>query len=742
MTDSAQHRQFVHEQATVNTLYVRLDELRTSTAELLREVRASESTGTHQSRAERDAFAALYESRLAQLMGVEDRLVFGRLDMASAESLYVGRLGLSTNADERLLVDWRAPAARAFYAATAASPEGVARRRHVTVRARDVVALEDDVLDFAALESLGLTDLHGEGALMAAVSATRTGRMGDIVSTIQAEQDAVIRDSADGFMVVQGGPGTGKTAVSLHRAAYLLYTHRERLAASGVLVVGPSRGFMRYIEHVLPSLGETGTVMLTPGELVPDVTATTHDVDETAVVKGDLRMVEVLRRAVDRYQEMPATGLECKYSDVRLRVSAKALESARRSALHASPQHNVARATFLTTVLNHLVDAYSKAMSTVWDPQERPEVLADLRSDRLIARQLNRLWLPLTPQLVLSGLFALPERLDAAAPDLSESERMALWRDPDQQWTVEDVPLLDEIADLIGEATDELAPARRGAEERYAQEVLEMLGADGTVSASELSARFRESGPVLSVADRAVADRQWTYGHVVVDEAQELSPMAWRTVLKRIPSKSVTAVGDVAQGRSASAATTWSDALGQLLGDRFRVHELTVNYRSPARVMEVARAFARAHGLPVTESSSVREGDRDPVLTHCDDVCSGAVAAAVAAVAENREARVALVVPQAHLAEVVAAAHAEPGLPDVGEGPAAVDHEVAVMTAPEAKGLEFDVVVLAEPAVMVEESRRGAADVYVALTRATQWVQVVHSESLPMGFEEVASAVR
>src|SRR6476620_4876203 len=259
------------EQGYVDTLYHRLDTLRARTAAELAAVRRAGPSGTHQNRSERDSFATLHEIRLAQLEAVEDRLAFGRVDLRDGSRRYIGRIGLSDDEQTQLLVDWRAPAARGFYQATAAAPGDVVRRRHLATRGRKVTGLEDEALDLAALDATQRSTLTGEGALLAAVGAARTGRMGDIVATIQAEQDRIIRSDLTGVLVVQGGPGTGKTAVALHRAAYLLYTYRELLGRSGVLVVGPNSLFLRYIEQVLPSLGETGLVMSTPGALYPGI---------------------------------------------------------------------------------------------------------------------------------------------------------------------------------------------------------------------------------------------------------------------------------------------------------------------------------------------------------------------------------------------------------------------------------------------------------------------------------------
>src|SRR5690242_4565749 len=288
-------------------LYGRLDELRERAAGRLAGVLRQQG-GTHQARTEREVFSLQYSQQIAQLDAAENRLCFGRLDFTGGERRYIGRIGIHADSDDyqQLLMDWRADAARPFYLATAMSPENVRRRRHIETRDRVVTSLDDEILDLASADPDRRDGLTGEAALLAAMTASRTGRMSDIVETIQAEQDRIIRSPLPGVLVVQGGPGTGKTAVALHRAAYLLYTHRDRIARSGVLVVGPSPVFLRYIEQVLPSLGETGVVLSTPGRLYPGVEATAPETPTVAALKGDLRMAKVVRAAVRDRQRVPA----------------------------------------------------------------------------------------------------------------------------------------------------------------------------------------------------------------------------------------------------------------------------------------------------------------------------------------------------------------------------------------------------------------------------------------------------
>ncbi|MGH3792783.1 MAG: HelD family protein, partial [Pseudonocardiaceae bacterium] len=349
------------EQDYLTLLYQHLDQRRRYTAGRLAEVLKSPTTGTPQALSERDAAAAMYAEQLATLDGVEQGLCFGRLDLDQAsdgeDRRYIGRLGLLDEQREYLplLIDWRAPAARPFYTATAARPEGVHRRRHIRTRSRTVLAIDDEVLDLdgAGQEPTG-TSLTSEAALMAALTASRTGRMSDIVATIQTEQDRIIRATPQGVLVVQGGPGTGKTAVALHRAAYLLYTHRRQLAKRGVLVVGPNSTFLRYIGHVLPSLGETSVLLCTVAQLHPGLHARGVEPDETAAVKGRLEMVKVVAAAIRDRQQVPAEPLELLVDAQPIRLNQQVCLPARTRARRSRRPHNEAKRIFHQEVVTAL----------------------------------------------------------------------------------------------------------------------------------------------------------------------------------------------------------------------------------------------------------------------------------------------------------------------------------------------------------------------------------------------------
>lgn len=733
----------VVEQHAVERLYGRLDELRRRTAADLAQVRRTVATGTHQSRSERDAFAVLYESRLSQLWAVEDRLCFGRLDLTGGENLYVGRVGLADDDQTRMLVDWRASAAQPFYQATAASPGDVVRRRHLVTRGRTVTAVEDDVLDMTGLSDADRASLSGEGALLAAVTSQRTGRMGDIVATIQAEQDRIIRAEPGGVLVVQGGPGTGKTAVALHRAAYLLYTYRERLARSGVLVVGPSPVFLRYIERVLPSLGETGVVMLTAGQLLPGVDATATDEPEVARLKGDVRMADVIAAAIAARQRVPDKPQRLQVEGTRVVLTPRAVAAARQKARRSGKPHNEARVVFVKDLLLHLADQMARALGTRLDADERGDAIADLRAAVDVRRAVNLAWMPLDPRGVLARLLSNPDELAAAGPWLTTREVAALVRPRDAPVTVDDVPLLDEAAELLGEgdvgvsAEEREAQRQRREELEYARGVLEMTGSGGMVSAEQLADRFGESGAELTLSERAGSDRTWAFAHVVVDEAQELSPMMWRLLARRNPSRSMTVVGDLAQTRSAAGADTWEQVLDPFAEGRWRREVLTVNYRTPAQAMRAATAVMEAAGIDVVPATSVREGTWPPTSTRLD---VDDLPAVVAAVAEEAEAvsggRLAVIAAEPRLPELADALATALGGLVVAAGPRGLDAPVAVMSVADCKGLEFDGVVVLEPAEIVASGRRGVNDLYVALTRPTQRLRVLHCEPLPAGLAD------
>jgi DNA helicase IV len=683
------------------------------------------STETTEDLWQRDVAASTVNARLGRLRVADSGLCFGRLDQESGETLYIGRIGLfDENDDYRpLLTDWRAPVARPFYCATAANPEGVTRRRHFRTRGRRVLDFHDDVLDH------GVAD--GDEVLLAALNAPRGETMGDIVATIQAEQDEIIRLGHTGVVVIDGGPGTGKTVVALHRVAYLLYAHRERMSRRGVLIIGPNTGFLRYIGDVLPSLGETDAVFATPGELHVGLETSATDPPDARRVKGGLAMVDVLAAAVADRQELPGTPIEIELDDVTVeiddRVAARARERARASGL----VHNQARPTFRDSLILDLTEQAVGRIGGDWlEVRDMPELADDMRADlraelsrsRALSAAVNRLWPRLTPYGLLVELYGSAARLAAACDGiLPAADRDALYREAGSAWTVSDVPLLDESLELIGPLTsDDGAVERiRRAERRYARGVLAILDTDedpdeetlravDLIGAETLAERHEERDH-RSLAERASADREWTYGHVVVDEAQELSEMDWRLVMRRCPSRSMTIVGDLAQRESPAGARSWARMLEDYVPSRWAYRQLTINYRMPAEIMEVAAGVLAEMDPSLQPPKSVRHSGVRPWSASCDP---GELPTVVAELARAEQAAV----PDGTLAVIAP--------PDVAAG-------VATVTPRAAKGLEYDAVIIVEPQRILATEPSGAADLYVALTRATQRLGVIHTEPLP-----------
>ena len=479
-TNSAGETAIGSEQAYLDMLYALLDEARDRTERALRRTHAGGTPGgTFQARVEREVTSGEQGRRLAQLNAVEHGLCFGRTDGDPAVipgadapdgaapetadpdtadpdtggpvTLYIGRIGLRDSELEPRLIDWRAPAAHPFYAATPSDPNGLIRRRHIYTRNRSVTGVDDEVFDLDRLSEPDRRSLSGEAMLIASITTSRTGRMGDVVATIQAEQDRVIRAALQGVLVVQGGPGTGKTVAALHRAAYLLYTHRRTLERRGVLVIGPNATFLRYISQVLPSLGETDVVLSSMADLFPGVRAAADDNPEAAFIKGDAKMVNVLRRAVRNWQRVPDGDLTVTVDGVEMIVPRERCVRARDRARGMRRAHNVARKMFATDMLSALAAAESVALGRDLDPEDVPYARARLWDEAPVRAAVDDLWPFLTPQRLVAGLMATEGALRQAAPGFTSAERAVFLRPGNPEaWTVADVPLLDEAAQLLG----------------------------------------------------------------------------------------------------------------------------------------------------------------------------------------------------------------------------------------------------------------------------------------------------
>ena len=745
------------EQTAVADLYRRLDATRAHAVTRFRQALAMPVINP-QSLGEREAAARFQGQRITALDAADHGLVIGRLDRESSpQPLYIGRVGLAADdpAGDPALVDWRAPASRPFYTATPFRPEGVVRRRHIRTRGREVTAVNDEVLTID-VEATDGPPLTGEAALMAALTAERTGRMTDIVATIQAEQDAIIRSDARGVLVVQGGPGTGKTAVALHRAAYLLYTHRERLARSGLLVVGATPAFLRYIADVLPALGETGVLLAGLGQLRPGLDARGHEAPEVAELKGRLAMVDVLTAAV-RDRETVGRGVrEVTIDGVRIPLRPVDLTRCRTVGRRASRLHNLGRPAFARAVVDVIAQRYADRIgadvrggASLLDRRDLEALRSEIASEPAVRQLVDELWPVLTPEQLLRELFADPARIRRATKGWSDEERALLERPAGAPWTPADVPLLEEADELLGydDSAERAREARRRRRARdEAQETLDLLhGSRSTDLEDDEEGEELTAGDLLdaeslaerdadvdyrSAAERAATARAWVFGHVVVDEAQELSAMTWRLLARKCPTRSMTVVGDLAQTGSLAGATDWGAVLRPHVGEQWRLAQLTVNYRTPAEIMAVAADVLEASDAVTEPPRSVRSTGVPPVAEQVDEEALLPRVADVTAELVGAGGTVAVIVPPSRVTAVV---DCLAGLfPAVSSGPAADSSAGPVVLVPaDAKGLEFDSVLLLDPQGLLDEGVRGHSDLYVALTRPTQRLTVLHPGKLP-----------
>jgi DNA helicase IV len=723
------------EQAVVDRAYRRLEDMRAEARELASDVLEHGEGGTFANRIERDVRMEARGRRLAELQVGEAGLVFGRIDPDAGEPLHIGRVAVADEDNEPLVVDWRAPAAEPFYRATARHAMGLARRRHLIMRGRRVVGLDDELLgdraDRGDDDDRGMV-LVGEGALLAALDRSRTGRMGDIVATIQREQDEIIRAPLAGILVVQGGPGTGKTAVALHRAAYLLYTHRFPLERAGVLLVGPNRIFLRYIEQVLPALGEHTVTLATPATLV-GTAATATDTTSVARLKGDPRMAGVIARAVDdRGRGLPREA-SVLWNGQRLTLSPEASWRIAGQAKRRPGTHNARRANVERLVIRHL---HRQAREDEdWDRFEDA-----VRRERPVREALERMWPVLSPEELLHDLFGSPALLRSAARKTLTDEEQALLRRPrsaraaEVAWTEPDLALLDEAAVWLGPPPRRAARSRRRGDDPVRTFERDRVMADLPDLDEQMRrdvARHLDNVDRDQQVEEATDLRTRTYGHILADEAQDLTPMQLRMLARRCPGGSFTLVGDLGQASGPWAPSGWDDILAHLPVRRPPTRtELSVNYRTPSEVMELA-ARVLAEATPgLAPPASVRSAGIDPLFTEAG--AGAELAQTVARVAESErgevgDGKVAVICPSSLLGELRRL------LPGAPQGAAVLDAPVALLDVDQAKGLEFDAVVLVEPTAITAEGSgaSGLRALYVAMTRTTRRLHVVHALPLP-----------
>jgi DNA helicase IV len=764
------------EQEFVDMAYARLDAMRNDANSMLEGVLDLGRGGTFQSRTERDVVVRTSLARLEQLDIGDQALTFGRIDRLhegaddhsngerpvsapgigpggepETETFHIGRLAVHSADHDPLVVDWRAPIAEPFYRATGRDPQGLVLRRHLALEGRRVVGLEDERFSAAGVAEavddeappgardgesggeliVGDLPIGGPAALLAALDRARSGRMTDIVATIQREQDEIIRAPLAGVLVVQGGPGTGKTAVALHRAAYLLYTHRFPLERQGVLVVGPNPLFLRYIDQVLPSLGETGVTLSTVSGLVPEITIRETGPEDVARLKGDPRMAKVVGRAVRSRQRALADDVAVPYGALFLRLSAEDSRRIVEMARRRPGSHNARRRLVETAVAQLLADRARQTQQTLGagtstsvtafpgydDPSELSEEEFDfedfsrkVRRVPELAEALDRMWPRLSPHELLHDLFGAPPLIAAACRGVLAPEEQALLRRP-RSASFEEVPWTPADAALVDEARHILGPRNGNGN-----------GDDGVRK----------------------------YGHVVVDEVQDLSPMQLRMLTRRSLSGSMTVVGDIAQATAPWSPRSWADITDHLPNRRpVRTVELTVSYRTPAEVLAVAGRVLALAAPELTPPRPVRRTGEEPRVIAArgpDGALRGGtlrdLARRVADVAGEEvdrvaPGRVAILAPESLLPILFDALGAVDlsvvDARDLRKG--GLSEPLVLLAADAANGLEFDSVVVVEPAVIAGETARGLRTLYVALTRPTQRLTVVHLAPVPTALQ-------
>ncbi|MCG5458604.1 AAA family ATPase [Micromonospora sp. PSH03] len=705
MTDqTGLEQEIAVEQRHLDRVYARLAELRQSAVRAERDGYRMARVGTHGALVERDAMVFHAAQRRHTLDAEHEGLVFGRLDLRDRQVLHVGRLGIRDENAVTLVVDWRAPAAAAFYQATPAQPLDVVRRRTIQSRAERVTRIEDDLLDPTAAPE-GMT-VVGDGALLATLSKATGRGMRDIVATIQREQDEAIRSPGSGVTIVAGGPGTGKTAVALHRAAFLLYSDRSRYAGGGILVVGPSSVFVEYIGSVLPSLGEDTATLHSLGTLFPGMTATRPDPPEVAAVKGSLRMRRVLERAARDAVPGGPGELRLLYRGTLLRLDRAALDRIRDRALQRGARRNEVRRAGFDGVFAALW-AQARELSSGRLP-EQPAFEAEI-AERSEFREFLKAWWPrLHPRHVL-GWLAQPDRLRRYAGGILSSAEIRLlnaaYRNLDPAGlTIADVALLDELDALLGKPAQP-ARARR--------DPFQLAG--GVRELSTLGERQRAA----RAAARERPEDYREYAHVVVDEAQDVSPMQWRMIGRRGRLASWTVVGDPAQTAWTGDPEELTRARDQALGRRKR-HDftLTTNYRNSAEIFAVAAAEIRRLYPDLPLPTAVRSTGVEPVelVVPATGLETATVEAAAGLLAEV-EGTVGVITPVPRRDEVAGWLGAL-GAP-----------RLQVVTSLEAKGMEYDGVVLVAPSEIRADPGAGVRTLYVALSRATQRLTTIDPTS-------------
>jgi DNA helicase IV len=622
-----------------------------------------------------DYVAAL--SRRVSLLADSPRpLLFGRIDEEGGPSWHIGRRHVEDENADPVVLDWRAPVAVPFYRASAKDPLGLARRRQIMVDRRSVVAVADDLFGGPG-DDTSSTRLRGGDALLAELERARTGEMLDIVATIQAEQDEIIRAPLGELLTVQGGPGTGKTAVGLHRAAFLLYNYPQ-LARDGVLVLGPSRAFLRYIAQVLPSLGEEAVVQTTVSDLAPKAKIRSEEPMAVRRLKGDPRMAELLARALAGRRRRLDSDVSLRVRFARAVLGAERVNDLVGSIASRPGPYKAGRAALRARLIS---EARSALRSSARFGADEEWFEKELTATEEFAGLLDWLWPSVSPAALVRDLLSSRSQLERFTEGLFDPDEWQLLlrrRDPSASqtaWSLDDLALLDEASHLTG-------------------------------------------------------GRARAYGHVVVDEAQDLTPMQFRMVARRAPTGSITVLGDLAQATGPWTYGNWNEIRSHLPIRATHHHEeLSLGYRAPGRVLDYASRLLPEAAPGILPTTSIRSGRTDPLVLEVPQSELLLAGMAEATRLSARDALVALIAPTDLVPNLKRLSQRDPSVGYLERD--AMTRPVTIVPAPAAKGLEFDAVVVLEPAAISGWDRRGLRLLYVAMTRPIQHLSVVHSAPLP-----------
>lgn len=763
----AHEREIAEEQEFLNLALVALEHMREE-AMTMRDNAAVANMRGAGDLVERDVVMSTALTRLDQLAIGDQPLFFGRIDYdvndeGTRDVYHVGRLAVSDEQLNALVVDWRAPVAEAFYRATGVESLSLSRRRHVAIRGHEVIGVEDEYFADANGDLMvpedearsatpeGLVDggmaLGGPGALLAALGRARTGRMGDIIATIQGEQDRIIRNPLAGILLVQGGPGTGKTAVALHRAAYLLFTHRSTLERQGVLVVGPNPLFLNYIENVLPSLGESGVTLATISELVTNVEVGARESEELDQLKGDIRMVKVLARALRTRQHPLRDDVEIPVGRAILNLKATWSKDIVERARRRPGNHNQRRSAVGRELALRMANEYhSRFVKNSDEEISQVNELADaIRATQQFKIALQRIWPRLTGQDLLHDLFGAPALIRAAAKDILNDEEIAMLHRPrsvnleDVLWTKADAALIDEARILLGPRKKPRPKPKPGD-----SGILDGVDLDA-YAGNVRQAALREAERLAPAQSQELDEAEFvTYGHIVVDEAQDLSPMELRVLKRRDLTGSMTIVGDMGQATTAGSSASWNAVLEVLEPRREPARvDLTVSYRTPEEVLNFAEPTLKAASPDLEAPKPVRRAGTEPTVeVVAQSQFAATLSAAVKRECENvHPGRVAVIVTGLRVDEIVSILNAA-GLDAIDPREMesrGLSADLVVLAAEGANGLEFDATVVVEPGEIARRgsgaskaiTSRGLRTLYVAMTRPTRRLAIVASGELP-----------